>query len=580
MTQEDQDIQSLMAVPQKTPWLKAIFETIADGIILYDRNKKLLLANTASREILGFDVKPELFSMTAVERGTFLNVCNIYGQPLPVEQWPHIRILHGEVLSGNTAMDTLVTSPEGNNRYVNVAGAPIRDKDGQQVGAVVILRDVTERCRGELRTTHTLSALLKMAESLVQFSDLEGQEEAFVSRQRVVHQLLELVCETLESQVAGIVTFEDERFQPVAAIGASTQMFHFFWQVLPGTSLYDYFDEEQQACLLAGEVVVLTGDLYGMSQALIAPMLLGGRLLGLIGVGYADGEPSYPLLEAMTLCNAVSKLAGLVIERERLILERTKAQTNALAEHEANRQKDTFLSMAGHELRTPLTTIKGSIQLVRRKLKQVHDLRVLEETMSRVEELLERAERQVAVEDRLVGDLLDVSRLQENRLALRLKCCNLVDIVLRVIGDIQAGNPSRCIRLQLSASKDVPVDVDVDRIGQVLTNYLTNAIRYSPSEQPIEVHVEVKEQLARVAVCDRGPGLNDLEQQQIWKCFYQLPRRIVYNSSPGMGLGLYICQMIIKQHQGEVGVESSPGKGSTFWFTLALSQQSFSSSSV
>jgi signal transduction histidine kinase len=112
---------------------------------------------------------------------------------------------------------------------------------------------------------------------------------------------------------------------------------------------------------------------------------------------------------------------------------------------------------------------------------------------------------------------------------------------------------------------------DPDRIGQVVTNYLTNALKYSIAAMPVDVHLTVEQGLARVAVRDRGPGLPLEEQQRLWQRFYRVAGiNVRSGSGVGLGLGLYICRSIIERHYGEVGVQSAPGQGSTFWFTLPL----------
>jgi hypothetical protein len=112
---------------------------------------------------------------------------------------------------------------------------------------------------------------------------------------------------------------------------------------------------------------------------------------------------------------------------------------------------------------------------------------------------------------------------------------------------------------------------DRDRISQVVTNYVTNAIRYSPASQPVHIGLTAEKDLARVWVRDRGPGLSAEAQKEIWQRFHQVKGIPAQSGSgKGLGLGLYICQTLIAQHQGEVGVESSPGEGSRFWFTLPI----------
>ncbi len=105
-----------------------------------------------------------------------------------------------------------------------------------------------------------------------------------------------------------------------------------------------------------------------------------------------------------------------------------------------------------------------------------------------------------------------------------------------------------------------------------MTNYLTNALKYSEPDTPIDVSLHVEGDNVRVSVHDEGPGLSEADQQRIWERFYQAKGTDVkYGSSVGLGIGLHICQSIITRHQGDVGMQSTPGQGSTFWFTLPIS---------
>jgi signal transduction histidine kinase len=118
---------------------------------------------------------------------------------------------------------------------------------------------------------------------------------------------------------------------------------------------------------------------------------------------------------------------------------------------------------------------------------------------------------------------------------------------------------------------------DADRIGQVLANFITNALKYSPDNQPVDVYVRCRRGRVRVAVRDHGPGLTSEEQAKVWEQFHRVPGIAVQGHvgtmSGSLGLGLHICKQIVELHPGgEVGVESHVGKGSTFWFTLPLAE--------
>ncbi|HLG63021.1 MAG TPA: PAS domain-containing sensor histidine kinase [Ktedonosporobacter sp.] len=274
------------------------------------------------------------------------------------------------------------------------------------------------------------------------------------------------------------------------------------------------------------------------------------------------------------LRNEYGQIIGAVANF-RDVTEQRKLEQRTLALLEAAQRMDEFLSIASHELRNPLTTINGNLQLAKRHL----NLLSLPDNLSTdvidrldmVQELLSRAQHQVQIQNRLVSDLLDVSRIQANRLHLRLHSCDLVEIVRTTLEDLRAVTPLRTINLEIAEGTTAPILADGDRISQVVSNYLTNALKYSQAKLPIEVRVEVIDGTARFSVSDKGPGLGAEEQTRLWQRFYRVPGMVAQDSfSVGLGLGLYICRTIIEHHQGQVGVQSAPGQGSTFWFTLPL----------
>ncbi len=272
-----------------------------------------------------------------------------------------------------------------------------------------------------------------------------------------------------------------------------------------------------------------------------------------------------------------------VTERRRLEQRTAEALRALLASEQAlretNRHMEEFISIICHELKTPLTVMRGSVQLAERKVKRLVAVdALLPDEMRRfasVQALLERTKNQISIQDRLVNDLLDASRIQTQTLKLFMVSCNLTSIVQEAVEDQQQAALARSIHLQMPVEKEVPVYGDADRLVQVITNYLTNALKYSPADRPVEVCLSVEGQMASVAVRDEGPGLPLKEQEHVWERFYRAPDIEVQSGSGeiGLGVGLYLCRTIIEQHGGQVGVQSHPGKGSTFCFTLPLARQ-------
>lgn len=246
------------------------------------------------------------------------------------------------------------------------------------------------------------------------------------------------------------------------------------------------------------------------------------------------------------------------------------------ARKEIERQKDLFLGIVSHELKTPLAALRGILQLLQRRMKHVTatagprppEVNAFFESLAKS---VADALRQIDLQTRLINDLLDVSRITTSTLQLSRCRCDLSTIVSQTVEDLRVAAPGRTIQLDLPEQSMIPIVADPDRIGQVITNYVTNALRYSSPEQPVHIGLSLLKDRVRLWVRDHGPGLSEEAQQNIWKRFYQardVP--VLSGSGRGLGLGLSICQTLIEQHQGTVGVESKPGEGSTFWFTLPL----------
>jgi signal transduction histidine kinase len=271
-------------------------------------------------------------------------------------------------------------------------------------------------------------------------------------------------------------------------------------------------------------------------------------------------------------------MIGLVIERGRLLREREEAHAYALALQEANRQMDIFLGMVSHELRTPLASLKLSVQLLRRRVERIN-AQVLEDEnggsglFALLQEPLVAAERQTIRLEHLLADLLDASRLKEGQLALRLEQAELNSLVQAVVTEQQQLTPNRTIQLCTPVDLQLDVQIHKDLIKQAVMNYLTNALKYSMEDTPVMVGVEKLEDRARVWVRDQGPGIARHEQEGIWERFHRVPGiREQNESGGGLGLGLYVTKMVVEQHQGEVGIISDLGTGSTFWLALPLAR--------
>jgi signal transduction histidine kinase len=263
-------------------------------------------------------------------------------------------------------------------------------------------------------------------------------------------------------------------------------------------------------------------------------------------------------------------MAGAMIDHERdlalvVILDISDRK-------EAERRKQEFLSMVSHELRTPLTAIMGLIELalIQIELRPTTLAPEADELIKQTEKVLKRASGQVEIETRLVEELLDLSRLEMHKFELAVQRENLVTIIEEAVANQQQATRTRAIELFLPPGEPVQVIADAGRIGQVLTNYLTNAFKYSPTDRVVSVRLEVTAGTARVAIHDQGAGWRRNSCSWCGSVSITRQRPVNREADGGLGLGLAIARAIVEQHHGQVGVESVAGRGSTFWFSLPL----------
>jgi PAS domain S-box-containing protein len=584
--------QLLMREQAARAYAEAIFETIADGIFVYDAQGHIIQANTAAHELFPTDDK----TRSVEEHARSMVMRDGKGKLFSHDELPITRLLRGEVFKGGNALDVILEGRDGRKLYLGVSGAPIYDTEGHVSGAVTVFRDITQRHMLEMRTHEALKGLLNMAEALVQIPD---QDECPDRMRTLGMRLAELTCRVLGCRRVGVLTVEPEteRILPVAVLGLSPEQEQSWWaeREQQARSLKDSPLLTLVEQLRANQVLIMDmskppfcnmPNPWHIKVVMIAPMCVREQLVGLLALDYALHEHHYTEHD-IALASAVAKLAGLVFERERLLRERTEAQSRVLALHEANRRMEEFLGIASHELRTPMTTIKANIQLTRRRLVPLTRSSTSEvssqdarERLLAAQDMLMRADRQVDVLNRLVSDLIDISCIQtgKRQLLLRPELCDLTTIIYETVQEQRKAAPGRTIQFELAADDELVVYADPDRIAQVLTNYMSNALKYSPPDKPVLVQLEKSQskesgRVAQVLVSDEGPGLPQEELSRVWECFYQVEGiKVQSGSGVGLGLGLYLSKIIIERHGGRVGVYSSQPGGSTFWFTLPLAE--------
>jgi two-component system, OmpR family, phosphate regulon sensor histidine kinase PhoR len=220
-------------------------------------------------------------------------------------------------------------------------------------------------------------------------------------------------------------------------------------------------------------------------------------------------------------------------------------------------QKDEFISVASHELKTPVTSLKASLQLLDR-LKGKPESEMFGK-------LVDQANKSMGKISVLIEDLLNVSKYNSGQLHINKKRFSLFELVQECCQEVRTAGK---YVIRSKGDPSIVVEADPDKIDQVVVNFINNAIKYAPDSLEIAIDVKRVNNQARVSVTDQGPGIDPEKAPYIFDRYYRVDNSNMQYS--GLGLGLYICSEIIKKHQGEIGVDSVPGRGSTFWFSLPL----------
>ena len=222
--------------------------------------------------------------------------------------------------------------------------------------------------------------------------------------------------------------------------------------------------------------------------------------------------------------------------------------------------KDDFIGLVSHELRSPLTVITGAVNTALTEAERLSP----EETR----QLLWDAACEAESLSHLLGNLLDLSRARANRLLLHTEPINVKKVIQDTVETVKHQSSAHRFVVDVS-DKLPPVHADQLRLERILYNLLENAVKYSPQGGEIRVSVTVEEERLVIAVSDQGIGISLADQAKLFGPFQRLEESIL-NGTRGLGLGLLVCRRLVEAHGGRIWLESKPGRGSTFFFTLPL----------
>lgn len=283
------------------------------------------------------------------------------------------------------------------------------------------------------------------------------------------------------------------------------------------------------------------------------PLLVSGRTVGSLVFGRFGG-PSYPP-EHIRLAEFVAWHVGQLLENRRL----SRRIANLEAQRELTRMQDEFISTISHELRTPLGFIKGYVTTLLRE-DTTWDAERREEFLQIIDDEADRLRE-------LIDNLLDSSRLESGTLSMTLEPTKIAPVVRASVHRIKGVHPD--IEIEMDLPEDLPIlPIDTTRIAQVIDNFLNNASKYA-SGSAVKVIARATDDSLRITVQDEGPGIPAEHRPHLFERFYRVPSE---STTRGTGLGLYISQKIIEAHGGEIGVESTMGEGTSFYFDLPITE--------
>lgn len=329
------------------------------------------------------------------------------------------------------------------------------------------------------------------------------------------------------------------------------------------------------ACMLKGQHDLCLLDYWLGAQNGIdlikAARRRGYRLPIVLLTGASTGEIDIQALQAgADDYIAKEELQGVLLHRViRYAIERKKAEyeqekllSERIASKELEKRRSEFISMVVHELKTPLTSLKGYAQLMHKRFALAGD-----EQLAR---LAERMDMQVNKLNELISDFQDMTRIEAGRLQFRESYFSFDQLVEEIVEDLQLTSQQQQLVREGKAEK--MIWGDRMRLGQVITNLLTNAMKYAPASDRIVVRTRADADTITLHVQDFGPGIPAELRTKIFDPFYRIEGTEM-RAVPGLGLGLYIAAEIVKRHHGSIWVESEDGQGATFSFTLPLNRK-------
>lgn len=425
------------------------------------------------------------------------------------------RILHEPTPS-------VIETKVGEGRWLEVRSYPAAD------GISVYIRDITEQKR-------TMAEL-----------------DAALAREREAHTEAEQRAQQLDAvfEAAGDSMLAYDAAGSIVRVNRATRDLFATLGIEGALPL-----EANQINALMRRVEPESGKLQPGGMRIVQRILRGESLVGDqtidLMVHTASGEELYLNVSGAPIRGSNGAIVGAVASLR-----------DVTAYREAELERSQTLSVVAHELRTPLTAIKLSIDLSLRRARR--NVPVEAET-------LDLAISSCLQLEHMVNDLVDAARAERKKMELNYELCDATDLATLAVAEQQAATEKQI----LLEAPQTPLLVTADRIRlrQVLSNLISNAVKYSPPDTTVTLAVQLRDGSVWFGVSDEGPGVPLDAIPHLFDAFYRAPDvASLTGPNVGLGLGLFLCKRIVDQHGGQIGMQNKPGGGSLFWFTLPLAQ--------
>ncbi len=533
-------------------FLAAIVEFSDDAIIGETVDGYILSWNKAAEEMYGYTANEVLGK----------HMSSVIPQEIQEEESAILKnIKKGKHINH---YETVRLTKLGASIDVSLSVSPIRNAEGEIVGAAKITRQITDRKRlkGNLKFLSEASKIL--SSSLNYKTTL-----ANVTKLAVPHIAdwctVELLNKKSDFESVAIAHKDPEKTIWAKKLREKYPIDINHTAGIPQvmrtgkSEIYSVITDDMLVTNARDEEQLKIMRKIGFTSAMIVPLIVSGKPLGAITFVTAESGKQYSDAD-LTMAEELANRASLAMENAKLY---EASQKELEKRKQLEKQKNDLISMASHELKTPLTSLKVFAQVLDKKLAKNKDLDM--------KKFIEKINIQIDMLSGLINELLDVTRMQRGKLALYTQQFFVKELAEEVIETLQ---PLTQQKLILDWHTNLPVHADKERIRQVIINLVTNAIKYSPEGDKILVGSHKRGDYIEMYVQDFGMGIAKEEVKKIFGRFYQAAQ---HKTFPGLGLGLYISSEIIKIHGGKMWVKSEKGKGSTFYFTLPISKENTAS---